>query len=292
MRSTTAAAVIVNEDDAGDCPVAALVAADPYLTFARVADVLHPPGEHCAGIHESAVVDTAARIAASAHIGANCVIGEDVTIGEHVYVGPGSVIGARCNIGDSTRLISNVSLVQDVTIGTRCVLHPGCVLGADGFGMARSEDGWVRVPQIGGVEIGDDVEIGANSCVDRGAIDDTIIEDGVRLDNLIQVGHNARIGAHTAIAGMTAIAGSATVGKRCMIAGLSGVIGHVTVCDDVVIKAQALILKNIEQPGVFSATFGAEEDRKWKRLVARFKRLDSMAQRLRALEKKAGRDER
>jgi UDP-3-O-[3-hydroxymyristoyl] glucosamine N-acyltransferase len=251
--------VIVNEDDAGDCPVAALVAADPYLTFARVADVLHPPGEHCAGIHESAVVDTAARIAASAHIGANCVIGEDVTIGEHVYVGPGSVIGARCNIGDSTRLISNVSLVQDVTIGTRCVLHPGCVLGADGFGMARSEDGWVRVPQIGGVEIGDDVEIGANSCVDRGAIDDTIIEDGVRLDNLIQVGHNARIGAHTAIAGMT---------------------------------AQALILKNIEQPGVFSATFGAEEDRKWKRLVARFKRLDSMAQRLRALEKKAGRDER
>lgn len=291
LKATSAAAVIVNETDAGDCPVAALVARDPYLMFARVAAVLHPPSEMVSGVHPSAVIDTTASIEATAHVAANCVIGEDACIGDNVYVGPGCVVGARCVVGDNSKLIANVSLVQDVIIGARCILHPGCVIGADGFGMAMGEDGWVKVPQIGGVLLGDDVEIGANTCVDRGAIDDTVIEDGVRLDNLIQIGHNARIGAHTAIAGMTAIAGSATVGKRCMIAGLSGVIGHVTVCDDVVIKAQALILKDIDEPGVFSATFGAERDDVWKRLVARFKRLDSLAGRVRKLERAARGDD-
>jgi UDP-3-O-[3-hydroxymyristoyl] glucosamine N-acyltransferase len=290
LSSTSAAAVIVDQKDAADCPVAALVAHDPYLTFARIAEVLHPPAENVAGVHPSAVIDTSACVAETAHIAANAVIGENTVIGEHVYIGPGCIVGTDCKIGDYSRLIANVSVIQDVTVGDRCVLHPGCVIGADGFGMAMSEEGWVKVPQIGGVNIGDDVEIGANTCIDRGAIDDTIIDDGVRLDNLIQIGHNARIGAHTAIAGMTAIAGSATVGKRCMIAGLSGVIGHVTVCDDVVIKAQALILKDIDEPGMFSATFGAEKDKVWKRMVARFKRLDSLFDRVRKLEKAASSD--
>ena len=291
FKSTSAAAVIVNDADAADCPVAALVARDPYLTFARVAQVLHPPAKIAGGIHESAIVSETASVAESAHIGANVVVGDETTIGKNVFVGAGSVIGPRCHIGDNSQLVANVSIIQDVRIGARCTLHPGCVVGADGFGMARDEQGWVKVPQIGGVQVGDDVDIGANTCVDRGAIEDTIIENGVRLDNLIQIGHNAHIGAHTAIAGMTAIAGSAKVGKRCMIAGLSGVIGHVTVCDDVVIKAQALILKDIDEPGIFSATFGAEKDRVWKRMVARFKRLDTLAARVKKLEKAADADD-
>ena len=290
LLSTSAAAVIVSRNDAENCPVAALISRDPYLTYARIANVLHPAMTRDAGIHPSAVIDPTARIADSAYVAANAVIDENAEIGNNVFVGPGCIVGPRCRIAAGSQLVANVSVIQDVNIGERCVLHPGCVIGADGFGMAMSKDGWVKVPQIGGVEIGDDVEVGANSCIDRGAIDDTVIEEGVRLDNLIQIGHNARIGAHTAIAGMTAIAGSATVGKRCMIAGLSGVIGHVKVCDDVVIKAQALILKDIDEPGSYSATFGAEKDRLWKRMVARFKRLDTLASRVKRLEKAVSSD--
>lgn len=287
LLTTKAAAVVVTEVDAGKCPVAALISDNPYATYARIASLLHPPARHSAGIHTSAVIADTASISVSAHVSANVVIGEDCSIGDGVYIAAGCVIGKRCSIGRDSQILANATLVEDVRIGERTIIHPGAVIGSDGFGNVRDDSGWIKIPQVGGVVIGNDVEIGTNTAVDRGAIDDTVIEDGVRLDNLIQIGHNARIGAHTAIAGMTAIAGSATVGKRCMIAGLAGVIGHVTVCDDVVISAQALITKDIHEPGVYSATFGAEKDKVWKRLVARFRRSAALEKRVAKLEAKA-----
>ena len=287
LLATKAAAVVLAETDAEDCPVAALIATDPYATYARIAGVLHPPEIHAPGIHSSAVVHDSAIVSDSAHISANAVVGEDCSIADGVYVGPGCVLGKRCTVGANSQLVCNVSLVEDVKIGARTIIHPGAVIGSDGFGHARDESCWIKIPQIGGVLIGNDVEIGANTAVDCGAIDDTVIEDGVRLDNLIQIGHNVRIGAHTAMIGPTAIAGSATIGKRCMISGLVGVVGHVTVCDDVVITPQVLITKDIDEPGVYSATFGAHKDGDWKRMVARFRRLETLEKRVAGLEAKA-----
>ena len=286
LLTTKAAAVVLTESDVGDCPVGALISDDPYATYARIARMLHPPASHAAGIHSSAVIADGVSISDGAHVSANVVIGEDCSIADGVYIADGCIVGKRCSIGRDSQLLTNATLVEDVRIGERTIIHPGAVIGSDGFGNVRDDSGWIKIPQLGGVVIGNDVEIGTNTAVDRGAIDDTVIEDGVRLDNLIQIGHNARIGEHTAIAGMTAIAGSATVGKRCMIAGLVGVIGHVTVCDDVIITCQALITKDISEPGVYSATFGAEKDKAWKRMVARFRRSEALEKRVTELEAK------
>ncbi len=287
LQTTKAAAVVLAEPDAENCPVAALISVDPYATYARIAGVLHPPATHSPGIHPSAEINASASVSDSAHVSANVVIGEDCSIGENVYIAAGCVVGSRCAIGKDTQLLANATLVKNVRIGERSVVHPGAIVGSDGFGHARDDAGWIKIPQVGGVVIGNDVEIGANTAIDCGAIDDTVIEDGVRLDNLIQIGHNVRIGAHTAMIGPTAIAGSATIGKRCMISGLVGVVGHVTVCDDVVITPQVLITKDIDEPGVYSATFGAQKDRDWKRMVARFRRLDTLEKRVAELESKA-----
>ncbi len=287
LEATKAAAVVLAEADADDCPVAALICEDPYTTYARIAGRLHPPAEYPPGIHSSAIVDASATISDSAHISANAVIGKDCSIADGVFIAAGCVLGERCSVGANAKILSNATLVDDIRIGERCIIHSGAVVGSDGFGHARSDSGWIKVPQVGGVLIGDDVEVGANTAIDCGAIDDTIIEDGVRLDNLIQVGHNVRIGAHTAIIGPTAIAGSSTIGKRCMISGLVGVVGHVTVCDDVIITPQVLITKDIKEPGVYSATFGAQKDKDWKRMVVRFRRLETLEKRLAALEGKA-----
>ena len=287
LLTTKAAAVVLAETDVEDCPVAALISTDPYATYARIAGALHPPEAHAPGVHSSAVVHDSATVSNSAHISANAVVGEDCSIADGVYVGSGCVLGKRCSVGANSQLLSNVSLVEDVRIGERTIIHSGAVIGSDGFGHARHESAWIKVPQVGGVVVGNDVEIGANTAIDCGAIDDTVIEDGVRLDNLIQVGHNVRIGAHTAMIGPTAIAGSATIGKRCMISGLVGVVGHVTVCDDVVITPQVLITKDIDEPGIYSATFGAQKDMDWKRMVARFRRLGTLEKRVAELEVKA-----
>ena len=287
LQSTKAAAVVLAEADAGDCPVAALISADPYATYARIAGVLHPPEAYPPGVHSSAVIDESASISASAHVSANAVIGKDCSIADGVYIGPGCVLGKRCSLGRNSQVLANATLVKDVQIGERTIIHPGAVIGSDGFGHAQDDSGWIKIPQVGGVVIGNDVEVGANTAVDCGAIDDTVIEDGVRLDNLIQIGHNVRIGAHTAMIGPTAVAGSATIGKRCMISGLVGVVGHVTVCDDVVITPQVLITKDIKEPGVYSGTFGAEKDMDWKRMVVRFRRLEVLEKRVAELEAKA-----
>jgi UDP-3-O-[3-hydroxymyristoyl] glucosamine N-acyltransferase len=285
MRTTQASAVIVTAKDVDDCPTAALVAADPYLIYARIAAFLYPPTTIRAGIHKSAVISVSASVSDSAEIAALAVIGDHAVIGPNVFVGPACVVGERCSLDAGCRLIANVTLVQDVRIGQRSIVHPGAVIGADGFGNARSESGWVKVPQVGGVRIGDDVEIGANTTIDRGAIGDTVIDNGARLDNLIQIAHNVRIGEHTAIAATVGISGSSVVGKRCMLAGRVGIAGHVTVCDDVILGGAAVVTKDIKEPGFYSAVFPVEKDRDWKRKLARFRRIGKLDERVKKLEK-------
>ncbi len=284
LGATNATAVILKETEAEACAVAALITDDPYLTFARIATLLYPRAQPEPGIHASAVVESGADVDASAQVAALAYIAEGSTIGANVYIGPGCVIGKGCSVGAGSHLSANVSLVEDVQIGCRALVHPGVVLGADGFGHKATETGWLKVPQVGGVRIGDDVEIGASTTIDRGAIDNTIIEDGVRLDNQIQIAHNCRIGAHTVIASGTGVSGSTSIGKRCVIAGMTGFVGHISVCDDVVITGAAVVTKTITEPGVYSSSFPAEKDRDWKRKVARFRRLENLVGRVAALE--------
>jgi len=291
LRQTTAAAVLVHPDDADDCPVNALLANDPYLAYARIAAVLHPFPDLLGGIHESAVVGSSASVADSAQVSANAVIDDDCVIGDQVFIGPGVVIGPRCTIGGGTRLYANATLMQDVRMGERCIVHPGAVIGSDGFGNAKSDGGWVKVPQLGGVRIGDDVEIGANTTIDRGALEDTVIENGVRLDNLIQIAHNVQVGEHTAMAAAVAVAGSTVIGKRCMIAGQAGIAGHVNICDDALIGGATMISKDIKEPGFYLASFPAEKGRDWKRMVARFRRMEELVKRVKVLEQAAGGDD-
>jgi len=278
LESTRATAVVLAPAAAQLCPVAALIDDNPYLAYARIAALMHPPAPTEAGIHPSAVVSSAAHIAASASIGALCVIEEEVEIGERVFVGPGCVLHRGVRIGADSRLVARVTLCPGVQIGERCILHPGAVLGADGFGFAPHGGSWVKVPQVGGVRIGDDVDIGANTTIDRGAIDDTVVEHGVKLDNQIQVGHNVIIGAHTAIAGCVGISGSTTIGQRCMIGGGTGIGGHLTIVDDVVVTGCSMISTSIRQAGSYSSGIPIEESRKWRRLVAHFRRADTKEQ--------------
>ena len=286
LSTTKAAVVVVRPGDAADSPVATLLHDDPYACYARMAAVVCPPPAYAPGVHASAVIDATANVAASAHIAPHVVIGERSSIGEQVYVGPGTVIGPDCVIGDACHFIANVTLARAVTIGKRGIFHPGAVLGADGFGNAMTSDGWVKVPQVGGVRIGDDVEIGANTTVDCGAIDDTVIEDGVRIDNLCQIGHNVHVGAHTAMAAMSAIAGSTTVGMRCMFAGMGGAVGHITICDDVIVGAKSFVSKDVTEPGTYLATFPAEPAKDWMKQVGRFRRIEALQARVKKLEQK------
>ncbi len=285
LQSTRAGAVILREQDAEACPVPALVCPGPYETYARVASLLHPAPAYPPGVDPSAVVAVSASIASGAHVSANAVVGEDAVIAEGVVIGPGAVVGPRCRVGSGTRLHANVTLVEDVTLGERCIVHSGAVIGCDGFGNARSDSGWIKVPQVGGVRIGDDVEIGANTTIDRGAIEDTVIENGVRLDNLIQIAHNVRIGEHTAMASLSGVSGSTVIGKRCMFGGQSGIVGHIRICDDVVIGGATMVSKDITEPGFYTASFPAEKGAEWKRKVARFRRLGDLANRIARLEK-------
>ncbi|MGD2031165.1 MAG: UDP-3-O-(3-hydroxymyristoyl)glucosamine N-acyltransferase, partial [Gammaproteobacteria bacterium] len=241
LAETRAAAVILAEKDADRCPVSALISDNPYLAYARVAAVLHPQPPFQAGISERATVDSSASVAPSAWIGAGSVIESGAVIGEDSFVGPGCTIGSNAVIGAGCRLVARVTLCGDVTIGDRVLVHPGAVIGADGFGIARDGDRWVKVPQLGSVSIGNDVEIGANTTIDRGAIENTVLESGVKLDNQIQIGHNVRIGEHTVIAGCVGISGSTVIGRRCMIAGASGIGGHIQIADDVILLAASVV---------------------------------------------------
>jgi len=285
LSSTRAAAVVLRAGDVDACPVAAFVSDNPYATYARMAALVCPEPLIAPGVHASATVADTASVAASARIAASVVIGERTIIGENTIVGPGTVIGPDCVVGNDCRFVANVSVVKDVRIGARGIFHPGVVLGSDGFGNAMTPDGWVKVPQLGGVRIGDDVEIGANTTVDCGAIGDTVIEDGVRIDNLCMIAHNVRVGEHTAMAAMTGISGSTTIGKRCLFAGATGAVGHITICDDVVVAAQTFLSKDVTEPGTYSASFPADNARAWAKQVARFRRLGKLIERVKKLEK-------
>ncbi len=285
LSSTRAAAVILRDKDVEHSPTASLVTRDPYATYARIASVVRPAASYPPGVHKAAVVDSSADVHDSAHIAANAFVDAGSTIAARAYVGPGTYVGPDCRVGEDCRLLANVTLARAVQLGERCIIHPGAVLGADGFGNAMTPDGWIKVPQLGGVRIGADVEIGCNTTVDCGALDDTVIENGVRIDNLCMIAHNVHVGEHTAMAAMTGIAGSTRIGARCMFAGQSGAVGHIEICDDVVISGQGMLSKSINEPGVYASSFPSENVRDWNRKVARFRRLDSLFDRVKKLEK-------
>lgn len=289
LAATRAGAVIVEAKFADECAGAALICKNPYATYARVAAVLHPALPAKPGIHPSASVDPTASIDSTAAIGAQAVLGAGVRIGARAVIGPGCVIMNEAQIGEDTRLVANVTLCQTVRIGDRCLVHPGVVIGADGFGLAPDRGEWIKVPQVGSVHIHNDVEIGANTTIDRGAIEDTVIEDGVKLDNQIQVGHNVRIGAHTVMAGCSGVSGSTTIGKRCMIAGQVGIGGHITICDDVFVTGKSFVSTSIRKPGYYSSGLTVDEAARFRKNAARFNQLDDLAREVRRL--RSGSDE-
>ena len=285
LAHTQAGVVVLRAEHAEASPVPALIAKDPYLAYARIATLFEDMPAPVPGIHPSAVIAPEARIDATANVGPGCVIEADATVEAGATLGPHCVIGPGCTVGAQSRLGARVTLVTRVVLGKRVLIHPGAVLGADGFGLARDQDGWVKVPQLGGVRIGDDCEIGANTTIDRGALEDTVLENDVRLDNQIQIAHNVRIGAHSALAGCAAVAGSATIGRNCLIGGSAGVLGHLELADGVTITAMTLVTHSIREPGVYSSGAPVEENHAWRRNAARMRQLDTMARRIAALER-------
>lgn len=286
LPHTQAGAVILAEEDLADCPVDALVSSNPYLTYARVAALLAPPEPVRSGIHPAAVVADGAEVDPTAWIGPQAVVEAGARVGPGVLVGPGSVVGAGAELGADTRLVARVTVCHGVRIGARVVLHPGAVIGSDGFGIANDAGSWVKVPQLGTVVIGDDVEIGANTSVDRGALGDTVIEEGVRIDNQVQVAHNVFIGAHTAIAGCVGISGSARVGRHCLLAGGVGIVGHLEIADHVTVTGMSMVTRSIRKPGVYSSGLSVMPNDQWNRIQARLRRLDELARRVRELEQR------
>ncbi len=290
LTSTLAEAVIVAPDMVDACPAHCLVSEQPYLTYAKASQLFEETGSGKAGIHPSAVIHSSATIAPTATIAANVVVGENVVVGAAAVIGPGCVIGNNAIIGDSGLLHANVSVYHGVEIGRSVVIHSGVVIGSDGFGFAPSPDresgGWVKIAQLGGVKIGDNVEIGAGCTIDRGALDNTVIGDRVILDNQVQIAHNVEIGDNTGIAGCSAIAGSTKIGKNCTIAGAVGIIGHLTIADNVHITVMSLITKSIEKSGAYSSGTPMQDTKSWRRNAVRFTQLDSIAKRLSDVEKK------
>jgi UDP-3-O-[3-hydroxymyristoyl] glucosamine N-acyltransferase len=285
LADTRAGAVIVREENLAACSVPALVARDPYVAYAKIAALFEHIPAAPPGIHPSAVVAPTARVSPTASIGPCCVIESDAVIEDGAVLGPHCIIGEGCVVGAQSRLVARVTLVIRVTLGKRVLVHPGVVIGSDGFGLAFDTDHWIKLPQLGGVRIGDDCEIGANTTIDRGALDDTVLEEDVRLDNQIQIAHNVHVGAHTAMAGCAAVAGSAKIGRYCMIGGNAGVLGHLEVADRVTITAKSLVTHSIREAGEYSSGTPLQDNRAWRKSAARFKHLDEYARRLSALEK-------
>jgi len=290
LPSTRAGAVILKSEDVPASPTNCLVSSNPYLAYARLAKLFEPQSPEDPGIHISAVIDPTAKLGNGVNVGANVVIGARCAVGAGTIIGAGCVIEPDCMLGTACRLHANVTLMRNVRLGDRVIVHPGAVIGADGFGIALAGDHWEKVPQLGGVRIGNDCEIGANTTIDRGAVEDTILEDDVRVDNLVQIAHNVFIGAHTAIAAMVGIAGSARIGRGCMLAGQCGIFGHVEIADRVTIAAHSVAYHSIEEPGsTWSGMLPSQPIKDWQRNLSRLRKLDELAGRIMALEKKTGR---
>lgn len=289
LQTTQAGCVIVAPAmaDVAAARGAAIVTPDPYLYFARCtqwwAQRLRPVS--APRIHASAVIDASATIGADVDIGPLAVIEAGARIGRGARVGAHCVVGACAEIGEDTRLSPRVTVGFDCVLGQRCIVHSGVVIGADGFGFAPNQGEWEKIEQLGGVRIGDDVEIGANTCIDRGALSDTVIEDGVKLDNLIQIGHNVRIGAHSALAGCVGVAGSASIGAHCTVGGGAIILGHLSLADHVNISAATVVTRTISKAGTYSGVFPFDDNAAWEKNAATLRQLHSMRDRLRALER-------
>ncbi|WOB27955.1 MULTISPECIES: UDP-3-O-(3-hydroxymyristoyl)glucosamine N-acyltransferase [Xanthomonas] len=285
LAETHAAVVVVRADDAEAAHGTVLVAKDPYTAFAKIAALFDVAPVREPGIHPLAVIDPSAQVSPGAHVGPFVSIGARSRVGDGCIIGTGSIIGEDCVVDDGSELIARVTLVTRVRLGKRVRIHPGAVIGADGFGLAMDAGHWIKVPQLGGVVIGDDCEIGANTCIDRGALEDTVLEEDVRVDNLVQIAHNCRIGAHSAIAGCTGIAGSAKIGRYCLLGGHVGVVGHLEICDKVVITGKSVVRNSIHEPGEYSSGTPLTDNRTWRKNAARFKQLDALARRILAVGK-------
>ncbi|AQS37281.1 UDP-3-O-(3-hydroxymyristoyl) glucosamine N-acyltransferase [Shewanella psychrophila] len=285
LENTKASAVLISAQEVEGFTGNALVLNDPYVGFARVSQLMDTTPKAAIGIHDSAVIHPSAKLAEGVAIGANAVIGENVILSENVQVGPGCVVGQDCILGSGTRLWANVTLYHDVHLGQDCIIHSAAVIGSDGFGYANERGLWIKIPQTGGVRIGNRVEIGASTTVDRGAIEHTQIHDGVILDNQVQIAHNDIIGENTAIAGNSTIAGSTQIGKYCIIGGNSAVAGHLSIADGTHISGGTNVTSIIRKPGVYTSTTVAMENKLWRRNTVRFKQLDELFQRVKKLEK-------
>ena len=284
LGQTRAGCVILSDADADACRVPVLLSDNPYLTFAKAARILYPEPAIVGGIHHSAVVDPTARVDPTAWVGPTCVLEAGVVVGARAFLGPGCILGQGVRVGEESRLVARVTLCSGTLVGKRALLHPGSVIGREGFGFARDGDLWVRIPQVGRAILGDDVEIGANTTVDRGAIADTLIGDGVKLDNHIQIGHNVEIGENTAMAANTGISGSTRIGRNCTIAGAVGMAGHLEIGDGVHFTGMAMVTRSVSEPGSYSSGIPAMPSADWRRNVARFRHLDELARRIKQLE--------
>lgn len=285
LETSQASAVILSESDADATQLPRIVAANPYAYFAKLSAFLNPLREFAPGIHPSAVIANNAHISPQAHIGPLVSVGEGASIGAGTVVMAGCSIGEGASLGENTRLYPRVVVYHNCIVGNHVIVHSGAVIGADGFGIAMEEGRWLKIPQIGRVVIGDHVEIGANTTIDRGALDDTVIEEGVKLDNQIQVGHNVRIGAHTAVAGCVGIAGSATIGKYCRIGGSAGILGHLQIADHVEIASFTLIGKSIPEAGSYAGIFPFSKNDEWRNNAVHLRHLGELVKRVKVLEK-------
>lgn len=289
LKLTSASAVILRPEDAQECPVSAVISDNPRLTLAKVARLFEKKENLSPGVHPTTLLGEDTVVAPTASVSAYCVIGKGVTIGAGAVIHPGCILGDGVRIGANSVLKPRVVIYENARIGESCLIHSGVVIGADGFGFANDEDGtWVKMPHLGSVIIGNKVEIGANTTIDRGFLKDTQIGDGVIIDNLVQIGHNVSIGAHTAIAGCVAIAGSTTIGQYCLIGGCATIGGHIEIADRISITATSGVNHSIMTPGVYSSGMPAKPNHIWRKNIARFQTLDEMAKRMRVLENALG----
>lgn len=286
LRRTRASAVILARGERDATALPRILCDDPYVYYARAAQLLFIEDRPVPGVHPKAVVEATAEVAASATVGPGCYVGPRARLDERVVVEAGCTIGADVRIGEDSHLYPSVTVYPRCVVGKRTLVHSGAVIGADGFGMAPEGGRWIKIPQTGRAVIGDDVEIGANTTIDRGALDDTIIEDGVKFDNHVQIGHNVRVGAHTVMAGCVAVAGSTHIGRHCTIGGAARIIGHVHIADHVTISAAAVVLRPIPRAGVYSGAFPSAPSRDWAKTVAHVRSLEGLVKRIRELEKK------
>lgn len=286
LAQCAASAVVLTADDVPFCTTNALVVANPYLAYALLAQYMDTTPQPAQDIAPSAVIADNVQLGQNVSIGANAVIESGVVLGDGVVIGAGCFIGKQTKIGAGTRLWANVTVYHRITIGEQCLIHAGTVIGADGFGYANDRGRWIKIPQLGGVRIGNRVEIGACTCIDRGALEDTVIEDGAIIDNLCQIAHNVVIGENTAVAGGVIMAGSLKIGRHCMIGGASVINGHMEICDKVTVTGMGMVMRPISEPGMYSSGIPLQNNKAWRKTAALVMNIDEMNKRLKAVERK------